>query len=76
MQSNVLLRSDYIPLKFKNVHLHHVNSTLNKAYFSTSCIFLENNHNINFKPEVVYPNADLNKEEIIKTNKNKSGVYR
>lgn len=77
MQSNVLLRSDYIPLKFKNVHLHNVNSTLNKAYFSTSCLNLEeNNHNINFKPEVVYPNADLNKEEIIKTNENKSGVYR
>jgi group I intron endonuclease len=75
MQFNVLYvaayKRDYIRFNrviFKNHNL------LNKVYFSTSCVNLNDNNNLN--PEVIYINADINKEEIIKENKNKSGVYR
>lgn len=46
----------------------------NKVYFSTSSINLGDRHNQ--KSVVFYFNADVDKEKIVRENKNKSGVYR
>jgi group I intron endonuclease len=45
-----------------------------KVYFSTSS--LNSGDSDNLKPAVIYQNADINKNEIFKENKEKSGVYR
>lgn len=76
IQFNGLNRTAYKKdhIRFNNVISWKKNYLLNKVYFSTSFINLKNDNNL--KPEVAYLNADLNKEEIIKENKNKSGIYR
>ena len=50
----------------------------NTVYFSTSAYYRVNSEGKNnlVVPAIVYLNADINKEEIIKENKKKSGVYR
>lgn len=45
----------------------------NKVYFSTTTINLEKS---NINPAVIYINAEIDKEKIIKENSKKSGIYR
>lgn len=51
-----------------------VDSELVHSFIPTLTVLFKNN---NLTPPVkVYPNADLNKQELIKENKNKSGVLK
>lgn len=76
LQFNSLNRTAYKRdhIRFNDVIPWKIKYLLNKVYFSTSSISLKNDNNL--EPEVTYLNADLNKEEIIKENRNKSGIYR
>jgi len=70
------LKRYYASLRFSSGINRKVNHILNnKVYFSTSCINLGDSNGLN-SAEVVYHNADLNKKEIVKENKKKSGVYK
>lgn len=46
---------------------------MHKVYFSTTRINFEKS---NINPAVIYPNADIDKDKIIKENSKKSGIYR
>lgn len=52
----------------------NISSTL-KPNLISSRSYSTSSKTQNYSPEVIYPNADLEKESIIKENKKKSGVY-
>ena len=82
--TTILAAIDLFDVRFNNKYGFKLNSRLgtnrnvnyvlnNKVYFSTNSRNLEYCQNLKC---VVYLNADIDKEKLVKENKNKSGVYQ